>query len=103
MPHITSAVKRVEHTPRPVGDHDTRGPGSPPETSAAVGRWTAGLLSAAGTLALAYLISPGLRPDLGGLATLLGNISAAGIESWLLSFGALSPVVYFLSSGASSR
>ena len=54
-----------------------------------------GLLSVVGTLILAFLLSPGLRSDLGGLAALLGNISVTGIQDWVLSFGALSPVVYF--------
>lgn len=55
-----------------------------------------GLLAVVGTFLLAYLLSPGLRSDLGGLAALLGNINTAGVKDWLLSFGALSPVVYFL-------
>jgi uncharacterized membrane protein YdjX (TVP38/TMEM64 family) len=59
-------------------------------------RWIVGLLAAVGTLLLAYLLSPGLRSDLGGFATLLGTIDAAGVKDWLLSFGALSPIVYFL-------
>ena len=54
-----------------------------------------GLLSVVGTLALVFLLSPGLRSDLGGLLALLGNIGVAGIQDWILSFGALSPVVYF--------
>ena len=54
-----------------------------------------GFLSVVGTLALVFLLSPGLRSDLGGLAAFLGNISVAGVTDWVLSFGALSPVVYF--------
>ena len=67
-----------------------------PENPAPGGWWIAGLLAAAGAFLLAYLLSPGLRSDLGGFAALLGGMDAAGIKDWLLSFGALSPVVYFL-------
>lgn len=55
-----------------------------------------GLLAIAGTLSIAILLSPGLRSDLGGLVGLLSNISAIGVKDWLLSFGAFSPVAYFL-------
>jgi len=55
-----------------------------------------GLLAVAGTLALVFLLSPGLRSDLGGLVALLGNIGTTGVTDWILSFGALSPVVYIL-------
>jgi uncharacterized membrane protein YdjX (TVP38/TMEM64 family) len=55
-----------------------------------------GLLSIVGTLALAYLLSPGLRSDLGGLVALLGGVSATGVKNWVLSFGAFSPAAYFL-------
>ena len=54
-----------------------------------------GFLSVIGTLVLAYLLSPGLRSDVNGLVALFGNIGVAGIQDWILSFGALSPVVYF--------
>ena len=67
-----------------------------PENPAPGGWWIVGLLAAVGTFLLAYLLSPGLRSDLGGFATLLSSMDAAGIKDWLLSFGALSPVVYFL-------
>ena len=56
----------------------------------------AALLAVAGTFVLLWLLSPGLRSDLGQLAELLGEIDAAGIRVWVLSFGAFSPVVYFL-------
>lgn len=59
------------------------------------GRRTAGVLAAAGTSLLAYAIAPGLRADLGGLAALAGNLSAGGFEEFVLSFGVLSPIVYF--------
>ena len=55
-----------------------------------------GLLAVVGTLLLAYLISPGLRLGQGWLAELSGNMNAAGIKEWILSFGAFSPVAYFL-------
>lgn len=58
-----------------------------------------GLLSVVGTLVLVFLLSPGLRSDLGGFVALLGNISVAGVTDWGLSFGALSPVVYFFVVG----
>ena len=67
-----------------------------PENPAPGGWWIAGLLAAVGAFLLAYLLSPGLRSDLGGLAAILGGMDAAGVKDWLLSFGALSPVIYFL-------
>ncbi len=100
MSDATLAVKnRTNDEPRIVGGHGGEGPRPSPVTSsgtpAKAGRWAVGLLSVFGTLVLAYLLSPGLRSDLGGLAALLGNISVAGLTDWILSFGALSPVVYF--------
>src|SRR5215207_7202271 len=56
----------------------------------------AALLAVAGTFALLWLLSPGLRSDLGQLAVLLGELNAADMKDWFLSFGAFSPVVYFL-------
>ena len=81
-----------------AGGHKDHGLGREkgPENPAPGGWWIAGLLAAAGAFLLAYLLSAGLRPDLGGLAALLGTMDAAGVKDWLLSFGALSPVVYFL-------
>lgn len=98
MPDTTLTVERANGAlGAPVG----RGGGGPsyspgtPSGTPTVGRWAAGLLSVFGTLALVFLLSPGLRSDLGGLVALLGNISVAGITDWVLSFGALSPIVYF--------
>lgn len=95
MPDTTVAVKRANHEPQVVEGHGGKGPWPPPDIPATGGGWTVGLLSVVGTLVLAYLLSPGLRSDLGGLVALPGNINAVGIQDWLLSFGALSPVVYF--------
>jgi drug/metabolite transporter (DMT)-like permease len=55
------------------------------ETPAPQGGWTVGLLAVVGTLVLAYLLSPGLRSDLGWLAALLSNIGATSVTDWLLS------------------
>ena len=54
-----------------------------------------GLLAVTGTLALVFLLSPGLRSDLGGLIAFLGGTDATGVKDWLLSFGTFSPIVYF--------
>lgn len=58
--------------------------------------WLAALLAAIGTLVLAWLLSPGLGSNLGQTAVFLSGMDAAGVREWLLSFGALSPLVYFL-------
>jgi uncharacterized membrane protein YdjX (TVP38/TMEM64 family) len=58
--------------------------------------WLAALLAALGTFILAWLLSPGLRSDLGQLAISLSELDAADIRDWILSFGSFSPVVYFL-------
>ncbi len=100
MPDTILAAKRKDNGPRVAGGHDGEWQGHP--TGAPLGApatrgvWIAGPLAVVGALVLAYLLSPGLRSDPGGLAALLGNVNAAGIKGWLLSFGALSPVVYFL-------
>ena len=92
MSNTTLAVEdRTNDEPLFPMDRVGEGPGTP----STGGRWIVGLLSVFGTLALVFLLSPGLRSDFGGLIALLGNISVAGIQDWVLSFGALSPVVYF--------
>src|SRR5215204_1914480 len=58
--------------------------------------WLAALLAALGTFILAWLLSPGLRSDLGQVAISLSALGAADIRDWILSFGTFSPVVYFL-------
>lgn len=92
MPNATLAEDRTHD--EPVGPMDRSGEG--PGTPSTGGRWIVGLLPVVGTLALVFLLSPGLRSDLGGLVALLDSIGVAGIQGWILSFGALSPVVYFL-------
>ena len=58
--------------------------------------WLAALLAAPGTYILAWLLSPGLRSDLGQVAISLSALEAAQIRDWIFSFGSFSPVVYFL-------
>jgi uncharacterized membrane protein YdjX (TVP38/TMEM64 family) len=69
-----------------------------PSSATASGRiWLAALLAALGTFILAWLLSPGLRSDLGQVAVFLSALDAAALqEEWILSFGAFSAVVYFL-------
>ncbi len=57
--------------------------------------WIPGLLAVVGTFALLWLLSPGLRSDLGQVGVLLSKLDVADMKDWLLSFGAFSPVVYF--------
>jgi uncharacterized membrane protein YdjX (TVP38/TMEM64 family) len=85
----TLAVKRANHGPR-------GGKGSGRAWATRRRSWLAPLLAVAGTLVLASVLSPGLRSDLGALADFLGNMDAAGVKDWILSFGAFSPVAYFL-------
>jgi uncharacterized membrane protein YdjX (TVP38/TMEM64 family) len=58
--------------------------------------WLAALLAALGTFILLWLLSPGLRSDLGQVAVFLSALNAGAVGDWILSFGAFSPVVYFL-------
>jgi hypothetical protein len=58
--------------------------------------WLAALLAALGTFILLWLLSPGLRSDLGQVADFLSKCDAAALRDWILSFGSFSPVVYFL-------
>ena len=102
MPDTTLTIGRANGALEAPDGRDGEKPGSspatPPGTPATGVRWIAGLLSVVGTSALVFLLfllSPGLRSDLGGLVALIGNIGAAGIRDWVLSFGALSPVIYF--------
>ncbi len=62
------------------------------------GRWLVGILAVVGMFLLAYVLSPGLRADVGGLvafAALLGEVYATGVKNFVLSFGVFSPIVYF--------
>src|SRR5215211_398776 len=54
------------------------------------------VLTATATLALLFFLSPGLRSDLTDFVAFVGSIDAASIKEWILSFGTLSPLVYFL-------
>ena len=90
MPNPTIAVKRTNNTPGVEGDRPQKESGLP----VSVGKWIAGFLSVVGTLALAYLLSPGLRSDVNGLVAPLSNVGAISVRDWVLSFGAWSPVVY---------
>jgi uncharacterized membrane protein YdjX (TVP38/TMEM64 family) len=47
-------------------------------------------------IVLVYLLSPGLRSGLGQVISLLSESDAASIRDWVLSFGAFSPLAYFL-------
>jgi hypothetical protein len=62
------------------------------------GRWIAGISVVAGTFLLGYMLSPGLRADVGGLVSLaafLGEGYATGVKNFVLSFGVFSPIAYF--------
>ena len=65
-------------------------------TQERIWRLGAPVLVAAVTFVLLWLLSPGLRLDLADLIASVGSLDAASIKEWVLSFGALSPVVYFL-------
>ena len=86
MSDVTLTVKRT--------NRGHRG-GSRPQPSAPRKSWSVGLLAATGTLAVVFLLSPGLRSDLYGLIAFTGSIDATGVRDWLTSFGAFSPIVYF--------
>jgi uncharacterized membrane protein YdjX (TVP38/TMEM64 family) len=58
--------------------------------------WLAALLAALGTFILVWLLSPGLRSDIGQVALFLSARDAAHVRDWILSFGTFSAVVYFL-------
>ena len=58
--------------------------------------WLAALLAALGTFILVWLLSPGLRSDMGQVALVLSARDAAHVRDWILSFGTFSVVVYFL-------
>ena len=53
-------------------------------------------LASAGTFVLAYLLSSGLRHDVGQVVLALSQLDVSTLKDWVLSFGALSPLVYFL-------
>ena len=65
------------------------------DTSTSRRIWLAALLAALGMFILLWLLSPGLRSDLGQLAISLSKWDAASLRDWILSFGSFSPVVYF--------
>ena len=78
--NTTDAAKRVDLTGAP--------------TSGRI--WLAAILAALGTFILLWLLSPGLRSDLGQVADFLSKWDAAAVRDWILSFGSFSPVIYFL-------
>jgi uncharacterized membrane protein YdjX (TVP38/TMEM64 family) len=65
-------------------------------TRVRVWRLAASVLVAATTFVLVWLLSPGFRSDLADFIAFTGSLDAASIQEWVLSFGAFSPVVYFL-------
>jgi uncharacterized membrane protein YdjX (TVP38/TMEM64 family) len=73
-----------------------KGVGSTRVTTSSRRVWPGALIAALGTFIVAWLLSPGLRSDLGHLAVSLSALDAAHIQDWILSFGVFSPVVYFL-------
>ena len=64
--------------------------------SGRAGLWRVVVLTAAATLALLFFLSSGLRSDMTDFVKFVGSIDAASIKEWILSFGTLSPLVYFL-------
>jgi uncharacterized membrane protein YdjX (TVP38/TMEM64 family) len=58
--------------------------------------WLAALLAALGTFIFVWLLSPGLRSDMVQVAHFLSALDVAALRDWILSFGAFSPIVYFL-------
>jgi len=54
------------------------------------------VLTAAATFVLVWLLSPGLRSDVVDLIAYTSSLDDVSIKEWVLSFGAFSPVVYFL-------
>ncbi len=85
-------------TERARGDVEERNEGSGASTvrRARFGQPLAILLATMTVIVLVYLLSPGLRPDLGQVATLPSRLDATGIRDWILSFGTFSPLIYFL-------
>jgi uncharacterized membrane protein YdjX (TVP38/TMEM64 family) len=68
-----------------------------PTSATASGRvWLAAPLAALATVIITWLLSPGLRSDLGQLAVVVSALDTAALGDWILSFGAFSPIVYFL-------
>ena len=72
MPNATLAEDRTHDEAVGLMDRSGEGPGTP----STGGRWIVGLIPVVGTLALVFLLSPGLRSDLGGLVALLDSIAA---------------------------
>jgi len=53
-------------------------------------------LASAGIFVLVYLLSFDLRWDVSQIVLILSQLDASTFKDWVLSFGALSPLVYFL-------
>ena len=53
-------------------------------------------LLCATTIVFIYVLSPGLRPELGRLTALADGLDALALRDWILSFGVFSPLAYFL-------
>jgi uncharacterized membrane protein YdjX (TVP38/TMEM64 family) len=93
----THTPERSDQRSRGLGELN-REPGAGKVLSGGAGLWrvVVHVLTAAATLALLFFLSPGLRSDLTDFVTFVGSIDAASIKEWILSFGTLSPLVYFL-------
>lgn len=94
---ITHTPGRLEQKSESSAGSDRRsGTGKVKRGRAKLWRLVLPMLTAAAPLIFIYLLSPGLRSDLADFVAFTGSLHAAAIKEWILSFGAFSPVVYFL-------
>lgn len=86
---------RAEHEQQEVEERSGDS-GSPTAGRVRFGRFLAITAAFATVIVLVHLLSPGLRSALGQVISLLSELDAVSIRDWVLSFGAFSPLAYFL-------
>jgi uncharacterized membrane protein YdjX (TVP38/TMEM64 family) len=89
-PTITTR-RRAEHEAV-----EERSGGSPKAGRVRFGRFLVITAVFATVIIVLYLLSPGFRAGPGQVVSLLSELDAVGIRDWVLSFGAFSPLAYFL-------
>jgi uncharacterized membrane protein YdjX (TVP38/TMEM64 family) len=90
----TTLARRRAKREQQEAEERSGGSVSPPAGRVRFGLYLA--ITAAFATVLVFLLSPGSRSGPGQVISLLGELDAVSIRDWVLSFGAFSPLAYFL-------
>jgi uncharacterized membrane protein YdjX (TVP38/TMEM64 family) len=92
----TTSTRRGAKREQEEVEKRSEGSGSPTSRRARFGRLLAITATLATAIVLVYALSPGLRSGLDQAVSLPSGLNAGSIRDWVLSFGAFSPLAYFL-------